>query len=545
MKLLPIVERELRVASRKAGTYWLRSIAALVLLLIFFWAVLTATNSAARIARVIFEIMGTLVLCGCAVAGIFQTADCLSSEKREGTAGLLFLTDLRGHDVVLGKLAANSLHSCYGLLSILPIMALPLLMGGVTGGEFGRLILVLLATLFFSLSVGMLVSAVSREARQAMIITGAVIIFFNAILPGIYAALQRTGFSYKPLLWPGAGYAFLISGDNYYKYGRGALEFLDSLATISGIGLGCLLLASVILPRAWQEKSHAASGGAGLWQRLRFGSARRRKTKRTALLEGNPFYWLTARDRLTSLANFGLISIAAPLFLLFFLKSSGSALMTQWMAIQYMDYTTLGLGLVLKCLMAMEASRRLNDDRRSGALELLLVTPLSVNDILAGQKRALRRQFALPMLFLMLLFEGLVMATYVFVSNMNDPLSGEAYAGNVLVLMTDFYAMGWAGMWAGLRGKNHHRAVLITLARILVLPWLGFLLLALGGALDGPVEKVQLALGLWFIAGMVNDLFWARWARNKLLKQFRPCAASVLPTRPRISPIARLEVATA
>ena len=49
--------------------------------------------------------MGMIYACG---AGVFLTADCLSEEKREGTLGLLFLTDLRGHDVALGKLLATS-----------------------------------------------------------------------------------------------------------------------------------------------------------------------------------------------------------------------------------------------------------------------------------------------------------------------------------------------------------------------------------------------------------------------------------------------------
>ena len=545
MKLLPIVERELRVASRKAGTYWLRSIAALVLLLIFFWAVLAINAPAARIARVIYSVMGTLVLSGCAVAGIFQTADCLSSEKREGTAGLLFLTDLKGYDVVLGKLAANSLHSYYGLLSILPVLALPMLMGGVTGGEFGRLILVLLATLFFSLSIGMLVSAVSREARQAMIITGAVIIFFNAILPGVYAALSRMHFAYKPLLWPSAGNAFIVSSDVYYKYGTGAREFLDSLAAILGIGFGCLLLATLILPRAWQEKAHAAGGRqAGLWQRLRFGSASRRNVKRITLLDVNPFYWLTARDRLASVASLGLIGVAAPFFLLFFLNLLGSSIMAKGMAVSCMIYTTAGLGLALKCLMATEASRRLNDDRQSGALELLLVTPLSVKEIIQGQRRALHRQFALPMFFLGSMILGLMVCIYG-IMNEQDNFAWVIFTGNIAVLMTDFYALGWLGMWAGLRAKNHHRAALSALARVLGLPWLGFLLLILGGALEGTEEKVLFMFSLWFVGGMVNDLFWARWARTKLLKQFRPCAASVLPKRSPAGPMTELKPAIA
>ena len=43
----------------------------------------------------------------CLLSGVWFTADCLSEEKREGTLGLLFLTDLKGYDVVFGKLVAT------------------------------------------------------------------------------------------------------------------------------------------------------------------------------------------------------------------------------------------------------------------------------------------------------------------------------------------------------------------------------------------------------------------------------------------------------
>ena len=71
--------------------------------------------------------------------GVIATADCVSSEKREGTLGLLFLTDLKGYDVILGKLAANSLNALYGLVAILPVMGLPVMLGGVTFVEFVKL----------------------------------------------------------------------------------------------------------------------------------------------------------------------------------------------------------------------------------------------------------------------------------------------------------------------------------------------------------------------------------------------------------------------
>jgi ABC-type transport system involved in multi-copper enzyme maturation permease subunit len=99
----------------------------------------------------------------CLFSGVWSTADCLSEEKREGTLGLLFLTDLKGYDVVFGKLVATSLNGFYALLAVVPILALPLLLGGITGGEFARMALVVVNTLFFSLALGICVSAVCRS----------------------------------------------------------------------------------------------------------------------------------------------------------------------------------------------------------------------------------------------------------------------------------------------------------------------------------------------------------------------------------------------
>ena len=56
----------------------------------------------------------------CVAAGRLMTAECMSREKREGTLGLLFLTDLKGYDVVLGKLAATSMGGFFGLMAIFP-----------------------------------------------------------------------------------------------------------------------------------------------------------------------------------------------------------------------------------------------------------------------------------------------------------------------------------------------------------------------------------------------------------------------------------------
>src|SRR5215210_1133269 len=101
MTLLPIVARELRVASRRAATYWTRFIFGVLAIVVgsFVWA-MVFRESSRETGRALF------------------TSDCVSEEKREGTLGLLFLTDLKSYDIVLGKLTASSVTAIYGLLAI-------------------------------------------------------------------------------------------------------------------------------------------------------------------------------------------------------------------------------------------------------------------------------------------------------------------------------------------------------------------------------------------------------------------------------------------
>src|SRR5678816_247997 len=133
MTFLPIVERELLEASRRRGTYWIRVGAAGAGLVIGIWMMaFDELRVPSRVGMALFIPLSILALIYCAFIGVFRTADCLSEEKREGTLGLLFLTDLKGYDIVLGKLAATSLNAAYGLLALFPIMAIPLLAGGVT-----------------------------------------------------------------------------------------------------------------------------------------------------------------------------------------------------------------------------------------------------------------------------------------------------------------------------------------------------------------------------------------------------------------------------
>src|SRR6266478_6249848 len=247
MTFLPIVGRELRVASRRRSTYWVRTGAALLVIIVGTWIFLMMRQetSPAELSSMLFGVLTGGAVLYCLLSGVRSTADCLSQEKREGTLGLLFLTDLKGYDVVLGKLAANSLNSLYGVLAVVPMLAIPLLMGGLTLGEFGRMALVALDTLFFSLTVGLFISAFSRSAQKAMGLTFFIILVFTLIFPiyGSWFVIFGRGRAVETLfMLPSAGFSYFRALETPYQAAKN--EFWISLTVIHGLGWLFLLLSA-------------------------------------------------------------------------------------------------------------------------------------------------------------------------------------------------------------------------------------------------------------------------------------------------------------
>ncbi|MGH8629519.1 MAG: ABC transporter permease subunit, partial [Burkholderiales bacterium] len=228
------------------------------------------------------------------LAGMFLTADCLCSERREGTLGLLFLTDLRGFDVVLGKLVANSVTAAYGLLAIVPMLGLPLLMGGTTLGEFVRMALVLGVTLALSLAAGILASALCEETRNAMLVSFVVMAALTGGLTLVWFTceelLRIRGM--EALLLPSPIGAFLFSRAGSFGFPRIALCYWISIAWLAALASGMLAWACWALPRSWQHRQVVTARRSRAAARH---SPLRRWTNAVGAM--NPYRWLATRER--------------------------------------------------------------------------------------------------------------------------------------------------------------------------------------------------------------------------------------------------------
>src|SRR3954468_1367837 len=169
MTFLPVVQRELRVASRERNTYRLRFLAALlpVIFCVFSLWVVVLLREEPIPSRGLFFAITWIAYVFVSIAGFCLTADTIAEEKRDSTLGLLFLTDLKGYDIVLGKWSGAGLRGLYALFATFPVLALPLIMGGSGVGEICRTTFILVLALLLSMSVGIVCSTLLRKTWAA------------------------------------------------------------------------------------------------------------------------------------------------------------------------------------------------------------------------------------------------------------------------------------------------------------------------------------------------------------------------------------------
>jgi hypothetical protein len=561
MNWLPIVNRELRVAARKRSTFWLRVAAALTALVIGGGCMVFGLMPGAgmfRMGSVLFAILTWICLVAGLSAGLFFTSDCLSEEKREGTLGLLFLTDLRGYDVTLGKLLATSLRGFYALLAVLPILAMTLFMGGVAGGHYWKGALALVNALFFSLAIGIAVSSVSRDSQKALMGTLLLLLVLTVggpVTDGAIAGIKNRSFEPR---WSLASPAYVLQAAGAFT----SSSYWRALAVTHLLGWAMLGLASALVPHTWQERKKAGAMRTQTWgYAWRYGGARRRLRLRRKLIGLQPVAWLACRERWQSLGLWFVVLLLVGGFVTVLL---GALPEEGWIVWSYVGGLFI---LVLYIWAASQSCRFFVEARRSGLLELVLATPLSEQLVVAGQWQALRRMFGVPVLLLLgvhllgstLAQTGVQRATAratavtssvttnqsgtvtsystvvirgpamvrrsvatntvagtnsatVMTTPFFQPLSpgwqkltaaGTA-AASVAGTAADLLALCWFGMWMGLTSKSANLATLKTALFVLVIPWF---VMMFG---TGMVMAAAMA-GLAYRFGGPPSMAWMAW----------------------------------
>jgi ABC-type transport system involved in multi-copper enzyme maturation permease subunit len=475
---LPIIERELRASARHAFTYYLRTLGVGALLLAsFFFGLENGFESS--FGGKLFGYLHLTMFYAIWVLVPLLAADCISRERREGTLGLLFMTGLRGPDIVVAKSVAHGLRALTLWVAVVPVLAIPFLLGGLSWQEAMLSVAINSSAMCWALAAGVLGSAWSKTWGRAVIRAAIFALLFLLLMAAItgngLASILRSGrgsfwgspmaafFDIEPAKWD---YLFLVGFGFITNLSRefavyifrtvtnGQLAWLSALIfTISLLGLAIAIrLAGAKTRRIWQEPPPSSQQ---VWLEQKFCtpivwiSFFHRWMKRK--LEANPIGWLEQRTWSGRLITWGWLAVIVSLYSMlltdpgFFQRTSVPQNVMAWMLVLSMAISTAG------------SFRR---ERESGVLELLLVSPVGERTIISGRLRGLWGQF-LPAF-------GLLLIVWFYLASIS--LTRGEEGGAIVFYAVTFCSLPVIGLYFSLRCRTFMTALLATLSACFVLP---------------------------------------------------------------------------
>jgi ABC-type Na+ efflux pump permease subunit len=445
-----------------------------------------------------------------------MTADTLSRERREGTLGLLFLTGLRPVDLVLSKGMANGLRATTLWLAVLPVLTIPVLLGGMSWQEGLLSVAFNFSALCGGLAAGFLASAFCRVWLRSILLAGLIsgcLVYCSATAVSALVSNSLTGrpgvgiLPATSLFW---GIRIMLNelGDwAVYVQMITASQLVRMVAALMLGSLFCLLvalwLAGFLTRRHWREEPLST---------------------RRAWVEKSLFTPIIAVDLLRRWMKWYLLK--NPVGWLEQRTWSGRLVLWGWTAVVVCIYTGAfndprlfgaleGLHLMVAWLLAGSAALcavgSFRRERETGVLELLLVSPLGERALVWGRLRGLLGQFLPSACFFLSVWAYL---RHVF------PFSHET-SGRFApwFFVAAFVGLPVVGLYFSLRCRNYILGFLATLVIGLFIPLVGASLLVWVFS-DDLVTGWRVELS-WPAACLVCLTAWLCWLRllNRLKRR--------------------------
>ncbi len=560
MRCWPIIARELRAQSRLARSHWLRWIGAIALIAGTYaclvgrlppstqW-VIQPNGSAVPLAietraldrwasafgqfekdgTPLLAMMNVLVVASIWLLAPFLTADCLSTERRQGTLGILLLTPMRAIDVVRAKWVVHGWQAAWLFLAGLPVLMIPFLAGGVGWVDGVYVTLIDASILVMALTAGMVASSLWNGPRAVLIGAAAL----SLVLAGVLSVAWAVGVGLGGMMAIGVAAVELASFQSevaatwvqgigilrdsrhaWFAFQRtpGPLRLLEGVAGLVATLFSSALLLRFVAHRVTASvrdgdvigKSSAVAKesmpreGVSVWRNRMLEMIRRR----------NPFLWVELRTWRGHVVPGLCVGILFP-------WEIGRSLA----GVSLSPSGMIGAPVwVFAGILALAATSCLSEERASGSLEFLLTVPRGARRLARGKFTGLALQ-ALPALILVLSIEISLLRGISW-----DPVPWWVSAGEFL-----FVALGLAGRLAlaltagaylGLRIRN---LVVACLATILTLGIAAFFGRKLALWVTG-AEDFSLGVGTVGVGGAVELVLalGCAWATYRVLDRRQP-----------------------
>jgi hypothetical protein len=327
-----------------------------------------------------------------------SSASAIAREKDRRTFVLLLMTDLRNHEIVLGKLFGSLFQIFFLLAGVVPVLALLLLLGGVSAEQVGQALLIMAATALAAGSLGGLVALWREKTFPALALTVLFLVLYLCLVQALTAV---------PLLvdWFSGGQSYRV-----HEVMEAWQKRLDPFLSLNSVleppahsesvlapayGFTVVMVVLSILLNAWAIARLRIWNPSGepIIQRERPEQELEEEDRAQAhaapgavrRVWANPILWREIRTRAYGRWPF---LVKAAYYLVFGLISYW-ALAPLWTSGGHSNFFAarglVPLGILSLLLVSAQAATAITSERDTGALDLLLVTDLTPKEFIFGK----------------------------------------------------------------------------------------------------------------------------------------------------------------
>jgi len=533
----PLFNRELLTVPRRSRHYVTRSayLGALWILGLTAWQATVGWNrtatlgQTARFGLLLFQLFTFVQLTLILFFAALSAASAVAQEKDRRTFILLLLTDLRSYEIVLGKLVGSMLQILLLLAGTVPLLAMLVLLGGVSPKHVIEAVVIMAATALAAGSLGSVIALWRDRTFQALALTVLFLVLYLSVVPAL-------------ALIPGLGGAG-ASGDAGSDFAAVAwqqwLNPFQALQAVLGestsgaaipVAYGfaaAMLLWTVLLNglailrlRVWNPS------GEPIMQREQPGDVEAEEKDRLKAHAApglvrqvweNPILWREIRTRAYGRRGL-LVKVAYFVVLALVCYYALAPLKSYFHTHNFSDRPAYAAaqGLLPVCVLSLllisaQAVTAITSERDTGALDLLLVTDLTPGEFIFGKLGGIAYNtifYLLPPLILAFFYSywGLLAVPPRNHYEMLGPRNGEAFIYLTLTIMVLLFFAMVLGLHVALRNMNSRLAIINTLGTVFFLT-VGTLVCVYLILINGRFEY-QWTSFLFFLGAGIGGLWW-------------------------------------
>ncbi len=526
----PLLVKELTEAAARRRTYLVRVGYALLLFvgafLMFFGNIFSRQTSPLALlgqGENMFLMIVALQFTGIYLFLPAMTCSAITSEKERDTFALLLLTRLGQWTILIEKLVGRLIPMFTFMLLALPLMAFAYTYGGVQSAQIWGAVWLLGLTSVQVAAMCLMFSAYCRTTTGAFMAAHLFYFFIFFAIPGLMADVAGV---------PEQRYMYFVGPAVYFdifdwrsipnpwpQVVSGSLPLILSTIVFLVLARRYLVRRAFVQPRNLLRSIFRGLDSVFVTLNNNWVTKGVVLVKESAALPvDRPVAWRETMKKNLSQFRYVLricllfeLPIVAVAVILLFEGPRSSRDVSGLTVLLFM------LWILTALILTVQASNLIASERSRQTLDVLLATPLSGRDILLEKVQGLRRlMYGLSVCFLSIFFCEAWLRWGLGSNNFNSSgfslyhYSTVRYlVGSLLSLVIHLQLIVWLAMWIGLIAKTQIRAILGSLAALIVWCVLPVIVAAslLSAAMPNAYDDLVISLSPAGIIGM-NELNW-------------------------------------